>query len=396
MIFLRMWFFFRTFAAAKAGNDIRNRVQKYNFFLKNTNYFVKKHLVYWVLLPLVLFSGRMSAEVNHYVGAYANAGEWSLLPSKSAYSLSLGAQGGLGAVYELQAGPIYGQTRFLFQVGAGVSVGVTAFSQSSTPIQTFISDDGTTPKICTDIQGDQLQYHYKITNRRDQYRDIALQVPLMVGVQHKAFYMLAGAKIYYHLPMVVTTTAKISTSGVYTDWADLGPTTDIPEYQFFNDAPYSNKGNKQKVRIGFGGMNDWDVDLALEIGGRFGYVTSDVGYDVPKSKIEYRLAGYIDYGISDIRGATKENKKAIELPADYDYQRNDKTPAEASMITGVTMNHIMSTDGFASKVNNLVIGLKFTVLFEMPKAGHCVLCGDNYRRTAKSSKGDSSRLQYEE
>ena len=89
---------------------------------------VKNHQSYWVLLLAVLISGTMNAKVNSSMGVYAAAGEWSLIPTQSEYSVSLGAAGGLGFLYEMQVGPTYGKTRFLFDVGLGADYGLTAFN----------------------------------------------------------------------------------------------------------------------------------------------------------------------------------------------------------------------------------------------------------------------------
>ena len=67
--------------------------------MKNTNKTVKKHQTYWVLLLAMLFSGAVNAKVNNYVGAYANVGEWTLLPSQSNYGPSFGVAGGAGFLY---------------------------------------------------------------------------------------------------------------------------------------------------------------------------------------------------------------------------------------------------------------------------------------------------------
>ena len=327
----------------------------------------------------------MNAEVSHYIGAFGNVGEWSLVPGgKTTSSVSIGALGGIGAVYELQAGPTYSPTRFLFDVGVGISYGLTDFGHGGSPIDTFVTGK--------DFQKADLEYHYKIYDRRDRYTDLAVQVPILFGVQHKAFYMLAGIKAYYHPMMRAVTTATIDTYGTYKQYYSLGPTTDIPEWQFFNNVPFNEGKKAQNVNAGF--LVNWDVDLSLEIGGRFGYVTNDVGYDVPKPKIEYRLAGFIDYGIFDIR--LSKDKPALDgLPKTYDNSYNNEQPVNASMIKDIKMNDIISTTGFADKVNNLVIGLKFTVLFEMPKAGQCTLCRDSYLRTTKKSFRGAG-MQYEE
>jgi hypothetical protein len=64
------------------------------------------------------------------------------------------------------------------------------------------------------------------------------------------------------------------------------------------------------------------------------------------------------------------------------------------MLDGIVMNDIMSVDNFASRVNNLMVGLKFTVLFQLPKSGQCVTCRDNYLGTTRSKS--RAGVQHEE
>ena len=120
----------------------RNRVQRYNKKLKNTNYSVKKHKTYGIILLALLLCGAASAKVNHYVGGFAQVGEWSLIPSKSDYSGSFGVAGGLGFQYELQAGKTYSPARFLLDVGVGATGGLTAYIQSSNRTETLFDQTG--------------------------------------------------------------------------------------------------------------------------------------------------------------------------------------------------------------------------------------------------------------
>ena len=66
-----------------------------------------------------------------------------------------------------------------------------------------------------------------------------------------------------------------------------------------------------------------------------------------------------------------------------------------TMVDNLVMNDIMSTSGFANKVNNLVIGLKFTILFQLPEQGQCVLCKDSYQSLVRN-RGGSRGMKYEE
>lgn len=328
-----------------------------------------------VLLLALLFSGTAGAKVNNYVGAFANLGEWTMLPSQSKYGPSFGVAGGAGALYELQVGPAYKTTRFLFDIGVGVQGGMTAFSIGSSPEDVLSGQK--------DLQGDPFDYVYLLKNRHDQYKDLALNVPVMIGVQHKKFYMLAGVKVYSHLYTKTASLAQLTTYGKYADIPNL---YNQPEYQFFENLPIASNA-PTKLNL--------DLDLSLEIGGRLGQVLDAVGFDVPKRNIEYRLAGYVDYGLLDLH-VSKDNK-LLEKPSVYDINPSSSTYVYKgnSMVKGLTMYDIMSTSGFAKAVNNLVVGLKFTILFQLPETGTCVICRDAYRASTPRYHGRRG-MQYEE
>lgn len=350
---------------------------------------VKKHQSYLVLLLALLLCGSVNAKVNNYVGGYAQIGDWSLIPSQSDYSTSFGVAGGLGFLYEMQAGPTYSPTRFLLDVGVGVLPGMTAFLQGTNSTVTLADQE--------DLQNDEFDYVYELQNRRDRYNDIALQVPLMFGVQHKAFYMLVGVKMYYHLWTKTKSTALLNTYGLYNDYDAF---RDMPQYQFFKDRQLTSS---VKTTLGTG----LDVDLSFEIGGRIGIIQDAVGYDVPKRKIEYRLAAFVDYGLMDMHVKSSNEAVGMKNPRNPDellplagnlnYNVGVTNPVynTTSMVDNVGMSDIMSTSNFADKVNNLQVGLKFTVLFQLPEQGECVICRDAYRSSTRRSSG-SRGMKYEE
>ena len=332
---------------------------------------MKNHQSYWVLLLAVLISGTVNAKVNNYVGAYANVGEWSMLPSQSEYGASFGVSGGLGFLYELQAGPTYSPTRFLMDIGVGAQGGMTAYIQGSN-MQVRLPNQ-------RDLNDDEFDYVYEVKDRHDQYDNIGVQVPILFGVQHKRFYMLAGIKVDACLYKKAKATAMIDTYG---DYKAFDPFYNMPEYQFFNNKPLKGTAEANLSTI--------NVDLSFEIGGRLGLLTDAVGYDVPKRKIEYRLAAYVDYGLFD--NHAKRTLDGFIAPNVYNAEEAYGTN---TMIDNLVINDIMSTTNFASKVSNLMVGLKFTVLFQLPEPGQCVICRDAYRSSA--SRGGGRRgMKYEE
>jgi hypothetical protein len=342
--------------------------------MKNTNNSVKKHQTYLVLFLAVLFSGTMNAKVNNYVGAYGFLGEWTLRPVESNFKPSLGVAGGAGFMYELQASKSPSKVQFLFDVGLGAWGGMTSYGQSTDMIAPLLNQ--------TDLQGDKFDYMYEINDRHDQYKNVAIQVPILFGFQYHKFYMMVGAKMNYSVFTKTYTTANVNTYGHYDKIPDL---RNMPDYQFFNDTKLN-----ASARTKF----NWDVDLSLEIGGRLGLVTDAVGYDVPKRTVEYRLAGFIDYGLTDLHFADKKDALNTDgliydtnpSSANYVYQTR-------SMVDNLQVNDVMSTEGFAKQVNNIMVGVKFTILFQLPEEPKCVICQDAYRSSIGSRRGS---VKYEE
>ena len=339
---------------------------------------MKKHQSYLVLLLALLISSTANAKVNSYVGLYANAGEWSLIPTKSDYSFSLGAAGGLGFLYELQAGPAHSQTRFLFDIGVGADYGMTSFNVTQNQSQSIPNQ--------VDLNGDEFDYIYQLNGRKDQYQNLAVRVPIMFGVQHYRFYMLAGVKVGANIYKNVLTEGTLTTYGDYKEFDDF---RNMPEYQFFESLPL-----KRKSPAKFDMLN---LDVSFEIGGRIGQVTDASGFDVPKSKVEYRLAAFADYGVLDIRQGHKgDTQQSLIIPETYNaVEAYNPDGKNQSMVDNMTTNDIITTENFAKSLNNFMVGLKFTVLFQLPEPGQCVICQDAYRSSARRGGGGRG-VKYEE
>ena len=376
-------------ASAKSAAKVlqKNGMCKKN--VKNTTNLVKKHHSYWFFVIALLISVTSNARVNNYIGAYANLGEWSFLPSQSDYKASLGVAGGAGFLYELQAGSKYSQTRFLLDIGVGAVGGMTSYSQTSNA-EAVLKDQ-------LDLDSELFDYVYEVSDRKDQYKDLAVQVPVMIGVQHKKFYMLAGVKIYSHVLTKSYSTAMLTTYGRYAAFDDF---RDMPEYQFFSGLQYPLDGKAKGVKTSL----KLDMDASLELGLRLGYVPDAVGFDVPKRKIEYRIAAFADYGLLDVHykrdqlavGALNADGHVVPL-SNMGYNTGATAPVynTKTMVDNLVMNDIMTTSGFADKVTNLLVGIKFTVLFQLPEPRQCLICRDAYIGSTPRS-GGSRGMKYEE
>jgi hypothetical protein len=246
------------------------------------------------------------------------------------------------------------------------------------------------PGVQTDLDGDPFTYIYEIQDRHDQYNNLAVQVPIMIGVQHRKFYMLAGVKVGANVLTRAHSTAIVNTFGRYQDPNNkliFDDFRNMPEYQFFTDLPQQKSAPASPLNL--------NLDACLEIGGRLGVVNYAVGYDVPKRKVEYRLAGFLDYGLLDIH--KQQTLESIKLPIGYNIENDKESTAPVyktrTMVEKLEVNDIMSTNGFAASVKNLMVGLKFTILFQLPEPGQCVLCRDAYGTSINPRHGS---LKYEE
>ena len=280
------------------------------------------------------------AQLKHNFGLWLEGAEWSMLPQESELQTSMGEAGGLGFAYELQ------KNHFIFQTGLGVLYGQSGF-------RTPNAIDSVPGAI--DNDGEVFTYIYDVRNRRDNYTNIAAQIPLLIGGQWNRFYFLLGAKVTLNVIQSANVTGNLTSYGLYKQYDDF---KDMREYQFFNDKPvaYPSKVN----------FNSFDVDGSAEIGVRLGYLPSATGFDVPKTRVQYRLALFADYGIFDIH--TPAKKTPMTVPGLYNSQ---------DMLSGLGMNDYLSTENAAKQVNSLLVGVKFTMLFELPGPRYCVMCQEH-------------------
>ena len=305
---------------------------------------------YVILSLLTVFSMAASAQIKNHIGLWGEVGEWSLLPQASQYPNSLGAAGGAGLMYDMQ------YKHLIFDIGVGANYGITRFNQSIN-IDTVLSGQ-------KDLDGDIFDYVYQVRDRRDQYRNLMIQVPVMVGGQIGRFYGLVGVKAGMSFGTKLHSTANVTAYGRYPFFDDF---TGMPEYQFFANQPIDDDFNTQF---------NFNLDVCAEIGVRLGFLTDLRGFDVPKSKVLYRLGLFVDYGVLDIhqKGTIAE---AITLPSAYNQGETSPVYNTQTMVENIKMEDVMKTKDFANSVNNLMVGMKFTVLFALPEPKSCVICRDS-------------------
>lgn len=280
------------------------------------------------------------AQVHNYIALSAQVGESSLLTDIEQLSPkgSIGAGGGIGASYELEA------NHFLLHVGVAATVSHSVFfSKELTETISRVYDD----------EGDLLDYIYEQSSRKDAYTSISAQVPLMIGASAGHFYFLAGAKVQLGLFGSAHSEAVLSAKGRYDKFID--DFEGMPEHTFFKEVPFTTKNN-----VSF----KPNVLASIELGYRFGnFGIKTTGYDVPKTNNYGRLAVFADFGVLDIH--KKGNQTSISLPTSFN---------PSDMTSSIRLTDILSSSAAKSAVHPLMVGVKYTYLFRLPEKKICVIC----------------------
>lgn len=187
-----------------------------------------------------------------------------------------------------------------------------------------------------DTEGDPFVMLFDFSKYKENYHTMYVNFPLLMGGQFKTFYFLAGGKFGLFFGRESYTKTSYRTAGDYAKFIDIFE--NMPDH-FFND--YTSK-RKNDVKFGF------NVVASMEMGKVF-YPR--------KSKVHYRLAAFADYGVLNI------HKNNILGPL---------VKFKPDMAHVVELTSSLSAERSRDKhVNPLLVGVKFTVLFDLGNKEPC-------------------------
>lgn len=261
-----------------------------------------------------------------------------------------GGGAGLGLEYELEYG------HFLFNTGVDFD-----WTHAITNYNIAFNRNMVTPYDWT--------YHYRMLGYSENRDVLNVGLPVRFGAQFGNFYFLVGAKVGYNLPLA-TWNGFASGKHYYqvTATDPVQPGVEIGN----NSAAGLGVYHIDRGTDGFGGKLDLkplDVRATFEAG-----IDLDPWLQAPKPKkmpkqkkgakyypftkhnLHYRLGFFAEYGVLNINNAKGFSASSIEV-----------TDPKSAAITGVT-NTVLGTTSAkgAATLNNLFVGAKFTIGFEMP------------------------------
>lgn len=274
---------------------------------------------------------RLNAETEHYVTFNGNLGYANLFNSIKGQAATPGLETELGAGYRIF------HNDFLFTTGLGLSYN---FYSGSQPI--VITDIN-----MIDTEGEPFNMHVYVSHQQDFTHAVNLNIPLLVGGEWGRFNFLVGPKIAYTLYGATSAKALCTTSGIYTRFYDSF--SDMPNHSFETEQEITN-GGYQKLK--------WNINLIAhaEIGWRIGGEQLAKKYNVQPEKVTYFISLYADYGLLNLNSVPADAENTF-----YYKQTDEGVKYYVSPL-------LLSQPAYNARFNNFNIGVKFTVLLQLPVA----------------------------
>lgn len=301
---------------------------------------MRKHIKLFILL---LCSVQLGAENSHRIGVQAETGYHSWV-GNSFSDKSNGVSFSFGGIYEWR------KNHFLSQVGIGCRYIYNSMNNS--PYY------GEFPCMI-DADNDICVYQYQLTDKVDRMHTVSITPHYLVGGQWDYIYFLIGVKVPIIVYGVNNTKGYLSTSGKYDNL--IVPLQAMDNHNFIQQYALSNQLAKQNM--GYKG----DILLAGEI-----------GIEIPHNKytpisslqVIHRLGLFMDFGVAMIGERIEEPLINFNLSNnridDIDFQRIVIQPLLFSNLQSIKKQH------------PITVGLKWTMLIELPKSMKCK-CINTYK-----------------
>lgn len=334
-----------------------NMYKRLSFTNMKTNQFNICVLLTWLLLCPITLCAQVDNRPTSYVGIQLGGGLSNLFVTNPLQTPELSVQpmlggGGMaGLFYNLQ------YKHFLFHTGFGVNY---TFNRNNFAIQDVSAGI---------VEYPTMQYQYTFDNHIATTTYGVGYVPIMLGLNYEKWYFLAGAKLG-----VVSFANSVSSHSDVTLWAMDEDIIDPLEGLYTHEmGTYLLESAKTSLDF-----SPFNVMLSAEIGitlnkrtwlnekERKKYDRAQRYRNARKKKsfkqlTTYRLSLFADYGLSNIRPAYVAN------PAPYMGLEQGGILALNS-ISDMQLQSIYGYEPYKESIlNNLFVGIKFTMQVEIPK-----------------------------
>lgn len=329
------------------------------------------NIILAIMLGFTQVSGawtRLTPEERHFISIDGSVGYASLTNSSSELKSGSGVAANFGVGYRL----LYND--FLFSTGVEGYYMLNAQSMSDVrdeenfDIYPFPKPLENTPLNIT--------LHLNATEGYDLCQHANLNIPVLFGMEYRRFYFLAGPKVSVNLWGLARTKATVIAKGDFSSEFIMPDemVDDIMSRQF---GPH-NVDSVAKI--------EWNTDVIahIEVGLRLGDVVFKTGADVPKPKQRYYIAFFFDYGLLNIRNQEASQKR---LKYNWDTTNSEYILTPAVMSAELDKKNDKGEIISRAAIHQYSLGIKATILFELPQKKPCVFCNDNNKLPTKRLQG---------
>lgn len=305
--------------------------------------YAKKYILVLLVSAFALTlnaQSRSSQKPHSYIYLSLGAGEANTLAKPiDNYEIKnkIGYNGLFGFGYEMAV------RKFFFTLGVDAT-----YSHYGQTLAEF-----TDSRIALDLENDRHEYQYLYSNYAEQQNMLHIGVPVMFGgLIGDYMYFGVGGKFAFGILSNYNSTAEMFTQGIYEQY---------PE-------PLKSDLTPEAVRWGFYPLADYDYKSE----GRATIETSrmrvaallEIGAQIPlkNKKNKMRIGLYAEYGLPI--GASNNHTK-LHLT---DYSKVDikpQTQSQQNLMDKLKYNSILDSDFLQSAYQNISVGVKMTVAFDV-------------------------------
>ena len=291
----------------------------------------------YIKFLMVLFcSMQLHAETWHRIGIQVETG-YHTWRGSSYSDKSNGVLTNIGGIWEWR------ENHFLSQVGIGCRYVFNSISN--------MPYEGEFPNMI-DTDNDICVYQYRITDKQDIMHTIHVTPHFLVGGQWNYVYFLVGVKFPIAVYGVNNTKGYLETSGKYDNL--IVPLQAMNNHYFVQQYALSNQ--LSTYNMGYIG----DFLLASEFGIE---IPHDKYIPISSLHVRHRLAVYMDFGVAMM------SKRYKEPLIDFNLSNNRIENIDFQSI--VIQPLLASNNQSVKKLHPISIGLKWTMLIELPKSVRC-------------------------
>lgn len=301
---------------------------------------------------------------NHYLALSMQGGAALTLTDAEAVKIQskTGGQAAVGLHYELRS------RNFFLSLGAQLD-----WLQTAQAIDAGWSEG----YLRSGYKGEAFTYNYRYSEFRETQRNVQVAPMLMLGgYLGKYVYLSGGVKLRLTMSNTYSSRFALTTDGVWSMF--IHPIQNSTDYGFYPSAHYTSSGKDFQM------LNQPVVAPVLEVGAKLPIST-------PSHRFGMRVGAYVEYGVPlrwEAMPTAYYNPEAamVGVPTLADYRKvrvlysYQGVPTPQTVMTQqnlhdhLHLNTLMNSEWLKRGAQNLEVGIKLTMLFNVTTPQHMCNC----------------------